>query len=90
VNLDWKIEITDSARRQLAKLDKATAKQITAFLNERVAQQSHPRMIGKALTGPLGHYWRYRVGDYRIICDIQDSVLRVLVIQVGHRREKYR
>jgi mRNA interferase RelE/StbE len=49
-----------------------------------------PRSLGKALTGPLGGLWRYRVGDYRVICDIQDGALCVLVLQVGNRREVYR
>lgn len=60
-------------------------------MDTRVATQKDPRSAGKALTGPmLGAYWRYRVGDYRIICDIQDSTLRVLVIEIGNRREVYR
>ncbi len=59
-------------------------------MDERIAGQESPRGSGKALTGPLGGLWRYRVGDCRVICDIQDDVLRVLVVQVGHRREIYR
>ena len=60
-------------------------------MDERIASQEDPRDTGKALTGPmLGAYWRYRIGDYRIICDIQDDALRVLVIEVGNRREVYR
>ena len=60
-------------------------------MDERIAAQEDPRNTGKALTGPmLGAYWRYRVGDYRIICDIQDGALRVLVIEIGNRREVYR
>jgi len=88
--LAWRIELTDSAKKQLAKLDKATAKRITAFLRERLASLDDPRSLGKALTGPLGTYWRYRVGDFRIICDIQDDTLRVLVVRIGNRREVYR
>jgi mRNA interferase RelE/StbE len=59
-------------------------------MDERVASLEDPRSIGKALTGPLGRFWRYRVGDYRVICKIQDSVLCVLVVQIGNRREIYR
>lgn len=86
----WRIELTDSAKKHLAKLDKATAKRITAFLRDRLASIDDPRTLGKALTGPLGAYWRYRVGNYRIICDIQDGALRILVVQIGNRREVYR
>ena len=87
----WRIELTASAVRQLGKLDKAEAKRLTTFLRQRIAALDDPRSMGKALTGPqLGAFWRYRVGDYRIICDIQDRVLCVLVIEIGNRREVYR
>ena len=87
----WTISYTESARRQLRKLDKPTARRIVAFMDGRIATQEDPRSSGEALTGPmLGTYWRYRVGDYRIICDIEDGALRVLVLEVGHRREIYR
>ena len=87
----WRIELAAAAAKQLAKLDKGEAKRITTFLRQRLAVLDDPRTTGKALTGPhLGAYWRYRVGDYRIICDIQDEVLCVLVIEIGNRREVYR
>lgn len=87
----WRIELTATAARQLGKLDKSEAKRITSFLRQRLATLDDPRSTGKALTGPqLGTYWRYRVGDYRIICDIQDGALCVLVIEVGNRRDVYR
>lgn len=77
----WRIELTATAVKQLGKLDKSEAKRITTFLRQRLATLEDPRSTGKSLTGPqLGMYWRYRVGDYRIICDIQDAVLRILVI----------
>jgi len=89
--LAWTISYTESARRQLRKLDKPTARRIVAFMDGRIATQEDPRSSGEALTGPmLGTYWRYRVGDYRIICDIEDGALRVVVLEVGHRREIYR
>ena len=84
------IEYTDTAKGQLRKLDKQTARRIIDFMDERIAGQENPRNTGKALTGPLGGLWRYRVGDCRVICDIQDGALRVLVVQVGSRREIYR
>lgn len=87
----WQIDLTATAVKQLSKLDKNEARRITGFLRERLAPADDPRSTGKALTGPhLGAYWRYRVGDYRIICDIQDGALRVLVIEIGNRREVYR
>lgn len=87
----WTISYTATAKKQLRKLDKLTARRILDFMDERVAGAQNPRDTGKALTGPLlGTFWRYRVGDYRIICDIQDGKLCVLVIEIGHRRDVYR
>lgn len=86
----WTIDYTDTAKDQLRKLDKPVARRIVDFMDERIAAAANPRQIGKALTGPLGDFWRYRVGDCRVICDIQDGALRVLVVQIGHRREIYR
>ena len=86
----WRIELTETARRQLRRLDRSEAKRITTFLRDRLATTHDPRSTGKALTGPLGSYWRYRVGDYRIICDIQDQALVIMVIAVGSRKDVYR
>ena len=86
----WTVEYTDTAKGQLRKLDKQVARRIVDFMDERIAALEDPRSTGKALTGPLGAFWRYRVGDCRVICDIQDGALRVLVVQVGNRREIYR
>lgn len=86
----WRIDYADTAKGQLRKLDKQTARRIVDYMDGRIAGQENPRSTGKALTGSLGGFWRYRVGDSRVICDIQDSTLRVLVVQVGNRREIYR
>ncbi len=86
----WQIELTATAKKQLSHLGQVEARRVTAFLRERVAGLENPRSTGKALTGPLGGLWRYRVGDCRVICDIQEGALRVLVVQVGNRREIYR
>ena len=86
----WTIDYADTAKGQLRKLDKQTARRIVDFMDERIAGLDNPRSTGKALTGPLGALWRYRVGDCRVICDIQGAALRVLVVQVGNRREIYR
>ncbi len=86
----WTIEYAETAKKQLRKLDKPAARRIVDFMDERVAPSEDPRGMGKALKGPLGDLWRYRVGDSRVICVIQDRVLTVLVLQVGNRREIYR
>ena len=87
----WIINYTESALRQLKKLDRPTALRILDYMNERVALADDPRILGKSLVGPkLGAYWRYRVGDVRVICNIQDGELCVLVVEIGHRKEVYR
>lgn len=87
----WRIEVDDAAKKDLAKLDKQNARRITTFLRERVAELNDPRSIGEALKGArLGEFWKYRVGDYRIITSIEDGALRILVVKIGNRREVYR
>ena len=66
------------------------ARRIVNYLERRVAALDNPRSLGSALTGPLGGLWRYRVGDCRVVCDIQDDVLVVLVVRVGRRDQVYR
>jgi mRNA interferase RelE/StbE len=88
--LAWTIEYAETAKKQLRKLDKLAARRIVDFMDERIARSDNPRELGKALKGSLGDLWRYRVGDYRVLCDIQDGVLTVLVLQIGNRREVYR
>ena len=84
----WTIRYTESALRQLKKLDKSIALRVLDFMDARVGASQDPRSLGKKLIGSrLGIYWRYRVGDLRAICDIQDQTLVVLVIEIGHRRE---
>ena len=86
----WRIDLTETASKQLSKLDKVEAKRITTFLRQRLSALDNPRSTGKALTGSLGDLWCYRVGDHRIICEIQDGVLCVLVVKIGNRRDVYR
>jgi len=87
----WRVEFSPAADRELDKLDPQHAKRILKFLFERVAAVDGPRSIGEALKGAsLGAFWKYRVGDYRIVCAIEDDALRVLVVRVGNRREVYR
>jgi mRNA interferase RelE/StbE len=87
----WKVELSADVDRELAKLDPPQRNRILKFLNERVARLDNPRSIGQALHGSrLGEFWKYRVGDYRLICKIEDDRLVVLVLRVGHRKEIYR
>jgi mRNA interferase RelE/StbE len=86
--LAWTIEWTDSARKQLRKLDRQVARQIVEFVETRAAPD--PRAVGKALAAQFASLWRYRVGDHRVIVSIEDALLRILVVRVGHRREVYR
>ena len=87
----WKIEFDRAALKDLSGLDKPVARRITRILRDREAALEDPRRIGEALTGPaLGEFWKYRVGDYRIICTNQDIILTILVVRVGNRREVYR
>jgi len=89
--LAYEIEFDPEAVKDLKKLDRPVQQRIVAFLRERVATLDNPRQIGEALAGAkLGNYWKYRVGDWRIICDIQDRRIVVRVLRVGNRREVYR
>ena len=86
----WKVELSEETSRQLDKLDPQIARRILKFLHERVARLDNPRSIGEALRGSkLGEFWKYRVGDYRLICSIEDKRILILVLRVGHRREIY-
>lgn len=87
----WNVELSEGAEREMGKLDAQSRRRILGFLHERVAKLDDPRRIGEALHGSrLGEFWKYRVGDYRLICKIEDDRLIVLVLRVGHRREIYR
>jgi len=88
--LAWRIELAESAERQLAKFDKQVARRITRYLRERIAPLEDPRSIGEPLKGSLNDYWKYRLGDYRIIVEIGDGILRILVVRIGNRKEVYR
>lgn len=89
--LPWIIKYTETAQKQLKSLDRAVAIRVLDYLDERVAPLQDARAIGKNLVGPrMGSYWRYRVGDIRVVCDIQDQTVTILVVEVGHRREIYR
>lgn len=86
----WRIKIDPLAQRDLDKLDPQIANRIVSFLHKRVASLDDPRSIGEPLKGTLDSFWRFRVGDWRIIARIEDDVLHVFVVRVGHRRELYK
>lgn len=87
----YNVELSAGVDRELGQLDAQQCRRILKFLHERVARLDDPRSIGKALHGSrLGEFWKYRVGDYRLICKIEDDRLMVLVLRVGHRKEIYR
>jgi mRNA interferase RelE/StbE len=85
------VELSTEVDRELGSLDAQHRKRILKFLHQRVAKLDDPRSIGEALHGSrFGEFWKYRVGDYRLICKIEDDRLLVLVLRVGHRKEIYR
>ncbi|MBF0295435.1 MAG: type II toxin-antitoxin system RelE/ParE family toxin [Magnetococcales bacterium] len=86
----WTVEIRETAARQIARLDAQHKTRIVRFLRERIQGIGDPRSIGHALTGDLAGLWRYRVGDYRLLCHLQDEIVTVMVLELGHRRDVYR
>lgn len=87
----YRVELAESATRDLDRLDAPIRRRILKFLNERVAKLDNPRGIGQALRGSkLAEFWKYRVGDYRLIAKIYDDRVVVVVLRIGHRREVYR
>ncbi len=87
----WRIEFDEAAKRELARLDRVVARRIVSFLRDRLAVAENPRELGQALKGnSLGSFWKYRVGDYRIIASIEDANITILVLRIGHRRDVYR
>ncbi len=89
--MDWTIEFDPAAERELAKLDPPVARRVLRFLHQRLRPLDNPRQLGSPLHGQqLGDYWKYRVGDHRIIARIEDTQIRILVLRIGHRRSIYR
>lgn len=86
----WQIEITQAAKKQLKKLDKQVAKHILNYLNNHIALCSNPEELAKPLKGNWANLWRYRVGHYRIICDIQKTTITIVVLRIAHRKNIYK
>jgi len=87
--LVWRIEVTGTAKKQLAKLDRQAQIEIVRYLREKIAPEEDPRRHGAPLRRELLDRWKYRVGAYRLICDIQDEKVLVLVLMIGHRSKVY-
>lgn len=88
--MPWTIEFLPEAAKELKKLDRVVAARILKTLEERIAPMDDPRALGSALTGDHYGYWRWRIGDYRVVARIEDARITVLVVRVAHRREAYR
>ena len=86
----WTIEFLPEAAKDIEKLDRTTAARIIRTLEHRIAKLDNPRMLGSALTGAYRGYWRWRIGDYRVVARIEDEHVLILVVRVGHRGDVYR
>lgn len=87
--MQYKVIFTERAKKQLKKLDKHIAALIIGWLEKNIQNCENPRLHGKGLVENKSGQWRYRIGDYRVICEIQDKEIIVLVLEVGHRRDIY-
>ncbi len=89
-NSTWTVEWDDAAVRELRKIDKQAQRDILQYFRERIAKEEDPRRFGKALTGDKVGLWRYRLRDYRMICNIEDKKLIVLVLRIAHHKKVYK
>ena len=87
--MTWQIEFTARARKDFRKLDHHVQKRIRRFLEERLTSIDNPRSQGRALTGKWSGFWRYRVGDFRLICEIKDNALTIVLVKLAHRKDSY-
>lgn len=85
----WQIEFSETAQKQLMKMDRSVQLSLQRFLRTRLISLKNPKTLGKPLKGKFQKFWRFRVGNYRLITDIMDQRLIIQIIQVGHRREIY-
>ena len=83
-----KVEFTEKSKKQFLKLDKPIKLQIPKFIT-KLQEYENPRVTGKALVGNLAGFWKYRVGYYRLICQIRDDKLVIIIVDVGHRKDIY-
>ena len=88
--MTWVIQYLSSVKKDTDKLDPQVKRRIKDFLENRIACLEDPRSVGESLNGTLSEFWKYRVGDYRIICEIKDNELIILAVKIGNRREVYK
>ncbi|MBU2830836.1 MULTISPECIES: type II toxin-antitoxin system RelE family toxin [Acidithiobacillus] len=86
----WRIEYAESVQKDVRKIDAQERKRIRDFIEVKVANLENPRSLGKPLSGGLSGLWRYRVGSFRIVANIEDRDVRILVVKIAHRKEAYR
>jgi mRNA interferase RelE/StbE len=87
--LNWKIEFDKKAEEDLLKFDKPARNRILKFIDERLIKRENPRNLGAPLKGELSGLWKYRIGDYRLVCQLEDKTVTILIVAVGHRRKIY-
>lgn len=87
--MKYEVELSERFKKEFRKLDKYTQKMIRAWINKNLVGTENPRLHGKGLTANRSGQWRYRIGDYRLICNINDNKLIILALSVGHRRDVY-
>ncbi|MGE4344133.1 MAG: type II toxin-antitoxin system RelE/ParE family toxin [Geoalkalibacter sp.] len=88
--MTWRVEIQEQALDDLRRLDPQARRRILKYFRERLESSENPRQLGKPLVGDRSGFWRYRIGDYRAICHLEDQVLTVLVVEIGHRKNIYK
>lgn len=86
----WSLEFTDRANKDFKKLDAETYRKVNAFIEKNLLQTSNPRALGKPLSGNLKEFWRYRVGNYRLICEIIDNKMIIIMMKIDHRKNVYK
>ena len=87
--MKYEVELSERFKKEFRKLDKYTQKMLRAWINKNLVETENPRLHGKGLTANRSGQWRYRIGDYRLICNINDNKLIILALSVGHRRDVY-
>ena len=85
----YSVEVSEQFKKEFKKLDKYTQKMIRGWIEKNLVEMEDPRVRGKAMTANMAGKWRYRIGDYRLICNINDDTLVILALRIGHRREIY-
>lgn len=87
--MSWKVQLSDQAIKELKKLDRVNRELILTYIEQRIQDCENPRLFGEPLKENLAGYWRYRIGQYRLICELNDEVVTIYVVTVGHRRQVY-